>query len=38
MNTDPYEAPMLVELGSVAEFVLGAGSQDTADMNTARYW
>lgn len=33
-----YEPPVLVYLGEVAEFVLGTGAHDTADMNAARYW
>jgi hypothetical protein len=38
MNAEPYEPPTLVVLGDVADFVLGSGAHDTADMNTARYW
>lgn len=34
----PYEPPIVTCLGEVREFVLGDGSQDTADMNTSRYW
>ncbi len=37
-GTDVYhQAPTLVELGTVATFTLGSKSNDTADMNVARY-
>jgi hypothetical protein len=34
----PYVAPRVVALGTVRDVVLGSASNDTADMNTARYW
>ncbi|MFL1378824.1 hypothetical protein [Nocardiopsis protaetiae] len=34
----PYESPTVTCLGEVRDVVLGSGSQDTADMNTSRYW
>ncbi len=37
MDTPVYEAPTLVDLGTVVAFTLGSKSNDTADMNTARY-
>ncbi|WP_262391359.1 lasso RiPP family leader peptide-containing protein [Nocardiopsis sp. CNR-923] len=33
-----YEPPTITCLGEVRDVVLGSGSQDTADMNTSRYW
>ncbi|GAA1440358.1 putative RiPP precursor [Nocardiopsis tropica] len=33
-----YEPPTVTCLGEIREVVLGTGSQDTADMNTSRYW
>nr|WP_184080005.1 lasso RiPP family leader peptide-containing protein [Nocardiopsis mwathae] len=33
-----YEPPAVVELGDAREFILGNGSQDTADLNTSHYW
>ncbi|MGH3569135.1 MAG: lasso RiPP family leader peptide-containing protein [Pseudonocardia sp.] len=33
-----YEPPTLVDLGVAADFFLGQGNADTADMNTSRYW
>ncbi|MGH3620461.1 MAG: lasso RiPP family leader peptide-containing protein [Sciscionella sp.] len=38
VDTQPYEPPQLTDLGEVTEFTLGAAAQDTADMNTARYY
>jgi hypothetical protein len=38
MDALPYEAPELTDLGDVTEFTLGSGADDTADMNTARYY
>lgn len=34
----PYAPPRLTQLGTVREVVLGTASNDTADMNTARYY
>jgi len=34
----PYAPPRLVVLGKVHDVVLGSAADDTADMNTARYW
>lgn len=34
----PYCPPRLARLGTVREVVLGTAADDTADMNTARYW
>lgn len=34
----PYTPPRLTELGTVREVVLGSAANDTADMNTARYY
>lgn len=33
-----YEPPALIDLGDVRELTLGAGAQDTADLNAARYY
>lgn len=33
-----YEPPVLIDLGDARELTLGNGSQDTADLNTARYY
>lgn len=38
MTKQPYLPPRIVALGSVRDVVLGSASNDTADMNTARYW
>ncbi|GLZ28213.1 hypothetical protein Lesp02_04030 [Lentzea sp. NBRC 105346] len=38
VDSQPYEAPVLTDLGTVADFALGTGEHDTADMDTARYW
>jgi hypothetical protein len=38
MDTQPYEPPELTDLGEVTEFTLGNAADDTADMNTARYY
>lgn len=38
MDTQPYEPPELTDLGEVNEFTLGSKADDTADMNTARYF
>jgi hypothetical protein len=42
MNTQqtkkPYTPPRVIALGKVREVVLGSAADDTADMNTARYW
>ena len=37
-QTTSYEPPALVDLGVAADFVLGQGDDDTADMNASRYW
>jgi hypothetical protein len=34
----PYAPPRMVVLGKVRDVVLGTAADDTADMNTARYW
>lgn len=34
----PYEPPTITCLGQFHEVVLGSGSNDTADLNTSRYW
>lgn len=33
-----YERPRVADLGHVRDVVLGNAQDDTADMNTARYW
>lgn len=33
-----YEPPVLIDLGDARELILGNGSQDTADLNTSRYY
>ncbi len=33
-----YQPPELVELGDAREVTLGAADDDTADMNTAKYY
>lgn len=38
MVEEPYEPPVVIDLGEVVEFTLGSGAADTADMNTARYY
>ncbi|TWP46077.1 lasso RiPP family leader peptide-containing protein [Lentzea tibetensis] len=38
VDSQPYEAPVLTDLGEVAEFALGEAAHDTADMDTARYY
>jgi hypothetical protein len=38
MDVQSYEAPQVTDLGDVAEVTLGTAADDTADMNTARYW
>ena len=38
VNADSYEPPVVTDIGAVTEVALGEGADDTADMNTARYW
>jgi hypothetical protein len=38
VTKQPYVPQRVVALGTVREVVLGSASNDTADMNTARYW
>ncbi|WP_190394331.1 lasso RiPP family leader peptide-containing protein [Nocardiopsis quinghaiensis] len=38
MQEQAYEPPVLVDLGDARELTLGSASQDTADLNTARYY
>lgn len=38
MTKQPYIPPRLTALGTVREVVLGSAKDDTADMNTARYY
>jgi hypothetical protein len=38
MTKKPYVPPRVVVLGTVRDVVLGTAQNDTADMNTARYW
>jgi hypothetical protein len=38
VDTQPYEPPQLTDLGEVTEVTLGTADEDTADMNTARYY
>ncbi|WP_017566230.1 lasso RiPP family leader peptide-containing protein [Nocardiopsis synnemataformans] len=38
MEEQDYEPPMVVELGDARELTLGNAADDTADMNTARYY
>ncbi|MGQ0838005.1 lasso RiPP family leader peptide-containing protein [Actinokineospora sp.] len=33
-----YEPPRLDELGDVVELTQGSAADDTADMQTAKYW
>lgn len=33
-----YERPQVADLGDVHTVTLGNAKDDTADMNTARYW
>lgn len=33
-----YEPPTLVEVGDAVDLTRGTAADDTADMNTARYW
>ena len=33
-----YEPPTLTDLGDARELTLGSGANDTADLNTARYY
>lgn len=33
-----YEPPTITCLGEVRDVVLGSGTDDTADLNTSRYW
>jgi hypothetical protein len=34
----PYEPPQLTDVGDVRKVTRGDGADDTADMNTARYF
>ncbi|GAA3986007.1 hypothetical protein GCM10022630_33190 [Thermobifida alba] len=38
MDEEIYQPPELVELGDAREVTLGAADDDTADMNTAKYY
>jgi hypothetical protein len=38
VDVQPYEAPQVNDLGDVTEVTLGSAADDTADMNTARYY
>jgi hypothetical protein len=38
VTKQPYVPARIVPLGSVRDVVLGTAADDTADMNTARYW
>ncbi len=35
---EAYEPPVLIDLGDAREVILGNGAQDTADLNTSRYY
>jgi len=38
VDVQSYEPPQVTDLGDVAEVTLGSANDDTADMNTARYY
>ncbi|MEV6602788.1 lasso RiPP family leader peptide-containing protein [Kutzneria sp. NPDC051319] len=38
VDTESYQTPQVTDLGDVTELTLGTAADDTADMNTARYY
>ena len=38
MDVHSYEPPLLSDLGDVREVALGSAADDTADLNSARYY
>jgi hypothetical protein len=38
VSDQPYESPQLSDLGAVREITFGSAADDTADMNTSRYY